>query len=309
MVAISLYRGNLHKVPDVPRKWLMPAHQLTIKDFKNLLGRRTRALSLLPNPQPVPGPNPRIGANSPKNDDDNGIENPIADVATSAEPGISQLEEPQKNNDKGEENVGKLPSEGGNCVQMMEVDVSASAVVELNRNDDLQNVATENELNVAKEGKEEEERKGEKSPEVATKPNSETINKDAAESSDAKRKKEVEERLKFLKEQKHGLVQVLKQIQNAEDELKRRTSTQGGTGRPVIPLKVDIPNDSGSITRVNTPRMGSDGTSGAEIEGGEPNSLANLTIDTRQLLRVSSTSPSPSSDSQHKKPAFGVVSS
>lgn len=39
-----------------------------------------------------------------------------------------------------------------------------------------------------------------------------TTNKEAAESSEAIRKKEVEERLKVLKEQKHNLVQVLKQV-------------------------------------------------------------------------------------------------
>lgn len=48
MVAISMYRGNLHKVPDVPRRWRMPDHNLSFKDFKSLLHRRKRALSRLP---------------------------------------------------------------------------------------------------------------------------------------------------------------------------------------------------------------------------------------------------------------------
>lgn len=47
MVAISLYRGNLHRVPDVPRRWLMPTPQISLKDFKVLLNRRSRALSRL----------------------------------------------------------------------------------------------------------------------------------------------------------------------------------------------------------------------------------------------------------------------
>lgn len=50
MVAISMYRGNLHKVPDVPRRWIMPDRNLSFKDFKSLLHRRRRALSRLPNP-------------------------------------------------------------------------------------------------------------------------------------------------------------------------------------------------------------------------------------------------------------------
>lgn len=45
MVAISLYRGNLHRVPDVPRRWLMPNPQISLKDFRVLLNRRSRALS------------------------------------------------------------------------------------------------------------------------------------------------------------------------------------------------------------------------------------------------------------------------
>lgn len=47
MVAISLYRGNLHRVPDVPRRWLVPAPKISLKDFKTLLTRRNRALSRL----------------------------------------------------------------------------------------------------------------------------------------------------------------------------------------------------------------------------------------------------------------------
>ncbi|GAB4845563.1 hypothetical protein Ancab_038968 [Ancistrocladus abbreviatus] len=47
MVAISLYRGNLHRVPDVPRRWLMPTTRFSLKDFRKLLHRRSKALSLL----------------------------------------------------------------------------------------------------------------------------------------------------------------------------------------------------------------------------------------------------------------------
>ncbi|KAF5730109.1 hypothetical protein HS088_TW20G00479 [Tripterygium wilfordii] len=47
MVAISLYRGNLHRVPDVPRRWLMPNPKISLKNFKFLLQRRSTALSRL----------------------------------------------------------------------------------------------------------------------------------------------------------------------------------------------------------------------------------------------------------------------
>lgn len=45
MVAISLYKGNLHKVSNVPRTWIMPQRKISVKDFKTLLRRRNRALS------------------------------------------------------------------------------------------------------------------------------------------------------------------------------------------------------------------------------------------------------------------------
>lgn len=47
MVAISLYRGNLHRVPDVQRRWQMPTPQISLKDFRLLLARRAKALSRL----------------------------------------------------------------------------------------------------------------------------------------------------------------------------------------------------------------------------------------------------------------------
>lgn len=50
MVAISAYRGKLHKVPDVPRKWVIPTPSISPKDFKLLLLRRSKALALLHSP-------------------------------------------------------------------------------------------------------------------------------------------------------------------------------------------------------------------------------------------------------------------
>ncbi|PIA62382.1 hypothetical protein AQUCO_00200404v1 [Aquilegia coerulea] len=47
MVAISLYRGNLHRVPDIPRRWLMPNHTISLKDFKSLTRKRDKTLSRL----------------------------------------------------------------------------------------------------------------------------------------------------------------------------------------------------------------------------------------------------------------------
>lgn len=45
MVAISLYRGNLHRVPtEIPRRLQLPTRKISPKDFKTLLNRRNKAL-------------------------------------------------------------------------------------------------------------------------------------------------------------------------------------------------------------------------------------------------------------------------
>ncbi|GAV83859.1 hypothetical protein CFOL_v3_27304 [Cephalotus follicularis] len=72
MVAISLYRGNLHKVPDTPRVWLMPSPKMSLKDFKTLLHRRNNALSRLgstaSSSNPNPNSNPQLDASKINND-------------------------------------------------------------------------------------------------------------------------------------------------------------------------------------------------------------------------------------------------
>jgi hypothetical protein len=47
MVAIALYRGNLHRVPNTPRRWPPPPRTLSASQFKSLLRRRSLALSRL----------------------------------------------------------------------------------------------------------------------------------------------------------------------------------------------------------------------------------------------------------------------
>ncbi|KAL0318345.1 UNVERIFIED_CONTAM: hypothetical protein Sangu_1990700 [Sesamum angustifolium] len=94
------------------------------------------------------------------------------------------------------------------------------------------------------------------------------------------------------------------EILNAEEQLKRQNSMQGTSGRPPLPLQVDTTTDSGSMTRLNTPRMGSDGNPCGDMEGGEGDDVSNHNMQSR-LPRMSSTSPS--SDSQQRKPAANVI--
>lgn len=42
-----VYKGNLHKVPDEPRRWTPPTPNIPLKAFKKLLLRRSIALARL----------------------------------------------------------------------------------------------------------------------------------------------------------------------------------------------------------------------------------------------------------------------
>ncbi|EFH53837.1 hypothetical protein ARALYDRAFT_485149 [Arabidopsis lyrata subsp. lyrata] len=257
MVAISMYRGNLHKVPDVPRRWRMPDHNLSFKDFKSLLHRRKRALSRLPL-----NSNPNLNL-SVKTELVTDQENPIIPSEGNASSGKQKLVDVKReviggnrvkedeNNDRGFEGA---RSDGGD---------RPGRVTELKETDYVpqKDVAKEEEAN-----------------ETAEKVPSEI----------EKKQKEVEERLQVLNAKKHNLVQVLKQILNAEEELKRRgcMQQQGTTAatRPALPLHVDVSNDSG-------------GNAGTHMEGGETDDAANQNnAQTRTVLRLcgaSSSSESP----------------
>ncbi|GMP33572.1 hypothetical protein CsSME_00006834 [Camellia sinensis var. sinensis] len=297
MVAISLYRGNLHRVPDVPRRWLMPTPKISLKDFRILLNRRSRALSRLHSSSTtssIPNPNPNVKQEEDVKENDSlppQLDPPnITITRHPKEEETLKEEEVQETLKEGEVNDRK-ESEGGDGSDASPDEKSPPEVPQTATNP-VDAIANS---------------QGEKSPERLEKPNLEcqTNNKVDALSDKERRKKEVEDKLQILNAKKHSLVQVLKQILNAEEELKRRNSTQGIGIRPCIPLQVDATNDSGSMTRLATPRTGSEGNLGGDMEGGEADDVSNHNMHSRHLLRMSSTSPS--SDSPHRRPAFSVV--
>lgn len=77
---------------------------------------------------------------------------------------------------------------------------------------------------------------------------------------------------------------------------------QGMAVRPSAPLHVDVMNDSGSMTRLNTPRMGSEAHLGGDMEGGEADDASNHILPSRPMHRMSSVSPS--SESPLRRPAL-----
>lgn len=235
----------------------MPKPKISLKDFKSLLARRSRALSRLnytSNPSPNSNPNPEQVEHSEEAVPERG----------SSEEGINDQKVLVKPVDGPQISPALLPDNIPNSVDSLD-----------------------------------------QTPTAPLNPTSETINKQDASNDKEKRKREVEEKLQILKGRKHNLVQVLKQILTAEEELKRRNTMQGLAVHPNVPLQVDVTNDSGSMTRHVTPQMGSDGNIGGNMEGGEADDVSNNNMHSRHLHRMSSTSPS--SDSPHRRSAFNVV--
>ncbi|CAL9031177.1 unnamed protein product [Prunus brigantina] len=283
MVAISLYRGNLHRVPDVPRRWLMPTPKISLKDFKSLLTRRSIALSRVrstlpatssnPNPNPSFVPeqlneapkmntltHPKIKFEAPEN------------VVADCEAGPSGVDKDEKQPDGADFTV--KPVDGSDASPAFKPDLPE-------KGSDAVDVGA-NSLAV----------KVEKVDEVEN-PNSVAHNKEDVLDEKQKRKREVEEKLQVLNQRKHTIVQVLKQMLNAEEELKRRSSMQGMVVRPSASLQVDVTNDSGSMTRHAAARLGSEAN--LEMEGCEGDEHSNHNFHSRHIFRMNSTSPSSES--------------
>ncbi|KAK1427166.1 hypothetical protein QVD17_15849 [Tagetes erecta] len=255
MVAISVYKGKLHRVaPDTPREWLMPTRKISLKDFKTLLHRRSTALSRLQSQSTIPNPNPNpIPIPIPQSNGPLQIDSTVDQLLKSNPP----------------------PRADQNCNNGTDANDLFSDQLVPPSDDAIAHVSPEN---------------------------SALQLEDKATSEGDKRKKEVEEKLQILNERKHKLVQVLKQILNAEEELRRRSSVHGIIGRPSVSLQVDVTNDSGSMSRHVTPRPGSEG---ADVGVADADDVSNHNMHSRNMTRMSSMSPS--SDSLPRRGPFNMV--
>ncbi|XP_058782415.1 uncharacterized protein LOC131656843 isoform X2 [Vicia villosa] len=237
MVAISLYRGNLHRTPDVPRRWLMPNPKISLKDFKSLLARRSKALS---RSQPNPNPNPNLLSTTTTNHKQLQLSNQPPELVDSNKP---------LHGSDFEIDAFDKPSD------------AAATSIDKHTHPVIANVDLHHDKD--------------------------------------KRKKEVEDKLQVLNAKKHSLVLVLKQILNAEEDLKRRNSLQQQgvvmTRGPSVPPKADGTNDTGSVTKYLALRLGSEGNLG-DLDGVEADDFTNHNNQHSQLvLRTSSMSPSSES--------------
>ncbi|XP_020275683.1 uncharacterized protein LOC109850156 [Asparagus officinalis] len=126
-----------------------------------------------------------------------------------------------------------------------------------------------------------------KGPETAT--TTQVNNVDAAKE---KRKIELEKKLEHLKQKKHHLVQMLKQILNAEEEIKRRNA-QTAALRSSIPLQSETTVDMGSATR-NVPKLSVEVNFSGDLAA-ESDATTNNSAQGHHMHQAPITSPSATS--------------
>ncbi|KAL5976711.1 hypothetical protein ACLOJK_021044 [Asimina triloba] len=278
MVAISLYRGNLHlRNPDRPRQWPMPHRCISLRDFKRLTHRRSKALSLLPLPSssssfpivppkqqlqqqdddPLPPLPPSQLLSNHRHDSQSRPDaaEPLANAAEATEEAAAAgaLKPALPNGSNGPEDCNREGGNGGGLKDSQEAAAAGNgkAVMEV------------------------------------------TIGSDAPDDK-LKRKKELERKLQSLNERKHQLVQALKQILNAEEEMMRRNSIQMAGLRSGVPLQVEanaVPKTSG------------EGNLGDDLEGESEDASNHNT----QARHMQTQCTSPSMASPLRRPGYGSL--
>ncbi|KAL9434321.1 hypothetical protein AB3S75_029037 [Citrus x aurantiifolia] len=293
MVALSLYRGNLHRVPDVPRRWLMPAARISFKDFKTLLNRRNRALSRLRQHSLAAGNAITSNPNSNCKQEDEAVKPNGSSLQVQLDEGKEGNCREEERNVKNEEIMDRGKLDDGDRSEKPEPvdDAEVAAVFKVDGDEKLQS------LDVVEKAAEPVE-----TADPASNPNVQTSKKSDVVYGKEKRKKEIEEKLETLNAKKHNLVQALKQLLNAEEELKRSNCTQGMVIRPTGPLQVDVTSESGLMARQTTPRTGSEANLVGDTEGAEAEDASNQNAHSRHMLRMSSMSPS--SESPIRRPTI-----
>lgn len=257
MVVISFYRGNLHKVPDTPRRWPIPKPSISLRNFKILLDKRNEALKQL------------YVQDSMEEDEAEGMGDNGCAKEEDKCPSDPKISEENKRKREQEcvdyENEIKCPKTTAghqpDALAQMNCDDS---VVPINARDpkrasDWPGPQASESPKAKKSDAEERDVDSdkqdsgsvpeEKLPE-ATKPTQE-VHKSADIIADKlKRKMELEVKLKELTEEKHHLVQMLKHILSNEEEMKKRgqMAVQSSAMHVSVPCQGEAAAD-GSHTR------------------------------------------------------------
>ncbi|XP_020589346.1 LOW QUALITY PROTEIN: uncharacterized protein LOC110030775 [Phalaenopsis equestris] len=241
MGALYLYRGNLHRVSDIPRRWPMPPRAISLPQFRQLLRKRNLAIAQFSSRNPNAKPDPRVSNENHEDMDKAECPQEVAvNLISSLEPSGSALND---------------------CKGVVAITEDLLALERVDSMDDG-------------DGKEELNCKLDSTHEIQ------------------ERKSDLEQKLHVLNEKKHYLVQMLKQILNAEEEIKRR-SIQSAPARSSVPLQAEASVDMSSAAR-NPPKVSVAVNFGGDV-GGESDAAVNCNIQTRQWPPVLAASPSATS--------------
>ncbi|URD94984.1 hypothetical protein MUK42_29445 [Musa troglodytarum] len=268
MVAISLYRGNLHRVPDVPRRWPSPPPAISLHEFKILIRKRSEALSRL---SAAPAAATTLDVKH-----EGKLKEEVKGDDDGAKIGVSVLEYSSVLDPKPSNSQPKCKEETRDHEAFRESEVGVSA----------------SDAPAGAPSTREEEVRDSKIGEAGIVDGKfEVRNKSDVVSDKEDRKQELEKKLHVLNEKKHNLVQMLKQILNAEEEIKRR-SMQSPVLHPSIPQKAEMTLEMGSVKQV--PKLTVEVNFGSD-SGGESDAAAKNNSHVRQLHHIHSTSPSAAS--------------
>ncbi|CAN6287180.1 unnamed protein product [Urochloa humidicola] len=277
-----MYRGNLHiggrdSVAAAPRRWEPPRPTLSPKQFRRLLRNRSLAIARLAGAHQRPGSPSSAGVDGGRGAAEEARDEEEADR-------VEELDgqQPQRQQQDGEGERQQQQAEEGNGEeeqqQPEEEEQEEGAVVDADMNDAGEVVVQGDGDGDAEEGQGESE---------GVDPNQEEVN--CPDQINGKKRK-LNEKLDVLNKKKHDLVQMLKQVLNAEEEIRRR-SMQASL-RAAMPQPSENTTDGSSVSRLG-PRMTVDVNFG-DIAG-DSDAGSNQGTPGRPLHHFHSISPSTAS--------------
>ncbi|XP_066326304.1 acidic leucine-rich nuclear phosphoprotein 32-related protein 1-like [Miscanthus floridulus] len=286
MVAISMYRGNLHigghdSGAPAPRRWEAPRRSLGAKRFRRLVRNRSRAVARLAGTPPRQVSTTSSDMNGGRRAADPEREAPDEEEADDGgEEEQGQLQQDQDQEHQEEQGNGEAEQQQQQQEQQEEEEEEQEeGAVEDAVMEDAGEVVVEGDGNGdAEEGQGESE---------GVDPNQEEVS--YPDGIDEKKRK-LNEKLDILNKKKHGLVQMLKQVLNAEEEIRRR-SMQASL-RAAMPQPSENATDGSSVSRL-APRMTVDVNFGDVA--GDSDAGSNQGTPGRPLHHFHSISPSTAS--------------
>ncbi|KAM0889914.1 hypothetical protein ACQ4PT_027406 [Festuca glaucescens] len=288
MVAISMYRGNLHRAgDDAARQWQVPPPTLSASRFRRLLRSRSLAVSRLagaPRPNsPGSSPNSRLdeAAAEPTREAEE-VDGDQQEEGHDVQPQQLQHQQEEEGHDLQKQEVeeeGQDEQQQGEDVG--EEDEQEEGAVEDVEMDDAGEVVVGG--GDASGNGDPEEGQGESE---GFDPNPEVSYHDGVE----ERKRELTDKLDTLSKKKHDLVQMLKQILNAEEEIRKRSAQ--ASSRAAMPQPSENAADGSFVPR-QVPRMTVD-VNFSEFAG-ESDAGSNQGTPGRPMHHVHNISPSTAS--------------